>query len=215
MPALTTRFTTAVTYTDRTGKARYIADKYRPILSASVLDIGCDQRQLSAHLPSTARYVGVDMAPPAEIALNLDRDNLPLADASFDTVIAADVLEHLDRLHGVFDELCRVAREHVIISLPNPLRNLLLEIARGSQGKLKYYGLPVDPPRDRHRWFFGAEEAAHFLRERGGRNGFEVAQMDPEVRGGPSWVDGAGTDLIAGENARQGTLWCVLRRRGS
>jgi SAM-dependent methyltransferase len=214
MTTLPATFATAITYTDRSGKARYIADKYRAILGGSVLDVGCDQKQLAQHLPRNAVYTGLDLCPPADITLNLDRHDLPMADRTFDAVIAADVLEHLDRLHGVFDELCRVSREHVIISLPNPLRNLLLEIARGSEGRLKYYGLPVDPPRDRHRWFFGAEEAAHFLRERGKRNGMEVVQMEPQERGGPSWRDSGGRELVGTDNARWGTLWCVLRRTG-
>ncbi|CAG1001429.1 hypothetical protein PHYC_02915 [Phycisphaerales bacterium] len=203
---------TALRYTDRESKSRYIADKYRAILSGRVLDVGCDRRQLAAHLSATAAYTGVDMAPGADVVLNLDRDNLPFPDNSFDAVIASDVLEHLERLHAVFDELCRVSASRVIVSLPNPVRNLMLEVSRGSEGRLKYYGLPVDPPKDRHRWFFGAEEAAHFLRERSRRMGFEVEQLDHQEKGLPAWIDPAGVDLLASTNARLGTLWCTLKK---
>lgn len=205
-------YQTALTYSDRPSKAKYIADKYRAILGGKVLDIGCDQKQLAAHLPSSAAYTGVDISQAADVVLDLDRQDLPFAAGAFDTVIASDVLEHLERLHAVFDELCRVSAGRVIVSLPNPVRNLMLEIARGSGGKLKYYGLPVEAPKDRHRWFFGAEEAAHFLRERSRRHGFEVEQLDYQEKGLPTWTDPGGHDLLACPNARMGTLWCVLRR---
>lgn len=203
-------FATAIRYTDRTGKAGYIADKYRAILGGRVLDVGCDQKQLARLLPAGGAYTGVDMNAAADVRLNLDRDDLPFAAGAFDTVIAADVLEHLERLHAVFDELCRVARGHVIVSLPNPVRNLMLELARGKAGRLKYYGLPVDAPADRHRWFFGAEEAAHFLKERGLRNDFRVAQLDFEERGAPAWMGETGQDLLASPNIQYGTVWAVL-----
>lgn len=206
------RYHTRLAYTDRVSKARYIADKYAPILTASVLDIGCDRRLLRDHLPAAVRYVGVDASPGADVVLNLDRDELPFQDASFDTVIAADVLEHLERLHAVFDRLCAIARRHVVIALPNPLRNLVLELSRGSKGPLKYYGLPVEEPRDRHRWFFGFEEAAEFLRLRGQRNGMTIEQIDASERGCPVLKDASGRNVVETPNAQLGTLWCVLAR---
>jgi hypothetical protein len=178
-----------------------------------VLDVGCDQAPLRVLVGKPAAYVGVDVHPDADISVNLDAADLPVASESFDTVVCTDVLEHLERCHAVFDDLCRVARSHVVVSLPNPLRNLLVEITRGSAGRLKYYGLPVDPPRDRHRWFFGFEEAAEFLRVRGDRAGFEVQQLDTEEGGCPSWRGREGPDFLASPNVRAGTLWCVLRRR--
>ncbi len=207
------RYHTAQRYTDRTGKAAYIAGKYAPILVGRVLDVGCDQRQLRSHLPAAAGYHGVDMNPAADTVLNLEEQNLPFDDGAFDTVICADVLEHLERLHGVFDELCRVSKSRVIISLPNPVRNLMLAIAQGSQGNLKYYGLPVDKPADRHKWFFGAEEAAHFLKARGDRNGFDVEQIDVEETYCPPWLGTDGADRLNSHNCRGGTTWCVLKRR--
>jgi hypothetical protein len=201
-------------YTDRPSKARYIAAKYAPILTTSLLDIGCDQRQLLSHLPPTIQYTGLDLAPPADVVLNLDLPGtkLPFPDQHFDTVLAADVLEHLERIHAVFDEMCRVAARHVIVSLPNPVHNFIDAITAGQGGRLKFYGLPVDPPKDRHRWFFGAEEAAQFLRERGRRHGFEVEQLDADSPGCPKWLSPQGTNYLASPNATQGTTWCVLRR---
>lgn len=202
------------TYTDRAGKAVYIASKYAPILAGRVLDVGCDQRQLAAHLPATARYTGIDLAPPADVVLDLDAHDLPCADASFDTVVCTDVLEHLDRLHAVFDELCRVSSDRVIVSLPNCVRNLLLTVFQGSGGQLKYYGLPTEAPKDRHRWFFGYEDAARFVAARGRANGFIPEQIEPEDSGCYYWLGRDGRDVLDHPNITGGTMWAVLRRKG-
>jgi 2-polyprenyl-3-methyl-5-hydroxy-6-metoxy-1,4-benzoquinol methylase len=199
-------------YTDRLSKARYIADKYSPILGGRVLDVGCDVRQLATHLPAGAAYTGVDQNPAADAVLDLDSGVLPFGDRAFDTVVCADVLEHLERLHAVFDELCRVSADRVIVSLPNPYRAFVLAAVEERLDPLKHYGLPLEPPRDRHRWFFGAAQAEAFIRHRAGRNGFEVEQLDVEDHGCPAWPDARGVDRFAGWNVRGGTTWAVLRR---
>lgn len=212
-------YPTTLSYTGRDDKAQYVARKYAPILRGGVLDVGCDTRRLRALIPCPDRYVGVDFRAPADVVLNLDRDELPggrilpFDDRTFDTVVCTDVLEHLERCHRVFDELCRVSRDRVVVSLPNPLGNLLVEIFRGTFGRMKYYGLPVDPPGDRHRWFFGFEEAAEFLAVRGRRQGFEVEQLDAERVHGLYWrVGKEQRDALDSPNVQCGTTWCVLRR---
>lgn len=202
-------------YTDRAGKAIYIARKYAPILAGRVLDVGCDQRQLAAHLPTTAHYLGIDLASPADLVLDLDTADLPFADASFDTVVCTDVLEHLERLHAVFDELCRVSADRVIVSLPNCVRNLLLTVFEGSGGQLKYYGLPTEAPKDRHRWFFGYEDAARFVADRARTHGFCAEQIEPEDRGCYYWLGRDGRDVLADPNITSGTMWAVLRRENA
>lgn len=214
-PAATTalRYPAPPAYTDRAGKATYIATKYAPLLTTSVLDVGCDERQLARLLPPTATYLGVDMNPIADLRVDLEAGPLPFATASFDTVIAADVLEHLEQIHSVFDELCRVARQRVIISLPNPVLSFLHALAQGWTGTFKYYGLPLERPADRHRWFFGSEEAERFVRERGARNGFSLEQVDfedyPEP---PPYFSRSGRPLTAGPSFTRGTLWAVLAK---
>ena len=206
-------------YTDRASKARYIAAKYAPILRGSVLDVGCDEAPLRRLVGRPDAYVGVDMRADADHCINLDAAAdggpiLPFASKSFDTVVCTDVLEHLERVHAVFDELCRVSNDRIIISLPNPLASLIEAIGGGSGGRVKYYGLPVDPPADRHRWFFGFEEAADFVRERGRRNGFAVEQLDVERMGALERLvkDSPVGALVGTPNARFGTMWCVLRK---
>jgi hypothetical protein len=210
---MTQTYATSYRYADRRTKARYIALKYEPILQGSVLDVGCDERQLCAEIPNATRYVGVDLNTMADLVIDLERDGLPFDDRSFDTVVCADVLEHLDRCHGVFDELCRVAAGRVIVALPNPLRNLLDAVGAGSGGDLKHYGLPVDPPADRHKWFFGQRDAERFIRERGTRAGFEVEQLDLDMCGCRPWRDASGVNHLEDQNFSGGNTWCVLRRR--
>jgi hypothetical protein len=209
------RYSSRLRYENRAEKALYIADKYTALLTGSVLDVGCDQSPLRSLVGRPDRYTGVDILPTADCVLDLDRHGLPFAGRSYDTVVCTDVLEHLERCHAVFDELCRVASRHVIVSLPNPLRNLLMGLYEGSGGRAKFYGLPVDPPVDRHRWFFGHDEAVEFLTQRGKRSGFLVEQIDSEDGGCYPWRDRAGNDVLAGSNVRGGTIWCVLARERS
>ena len=213
--APTLAYRSSIRYTDRKGKAQYIADKYAAILIGTVLDVGCDEAPLRKLVHQPFRYVGVDIRPGSDVVLDLDKDPLPFPDRHFDTVLCTDVLEHLERCHAVYDELCRVAKNRVVVSLPNPLWNLLCAAFDGRGGRLKYYGLPVEPPPDRHRWFFGHEEAVEFLRGRAHLNGFEVEQIDAEEGFCPPWPDGSGQNVLNHPNVRGGTIWCVLRRAGS
>jgi len=87
-------------------------------------------------------------------------------------------LEHLDNLHEVFDDLCRVSNKYIIISLPNNWINFKFALIR-NEGFFKYYGLPIDPPKDRHKWFFNYIQAYNFIKERGLRNNFEIIYLLP------------------------------------
>ena len=42
----------------------------------------------------------------------------------------------------------------------------------------KFYGLPLDPPTDRHKWFFSAQEAESFVHYRAEKNKMKILQMD-------------------------------------
>lgn len=218
------KYQTDFKYTERKSKATYIAKKYRAILQGSVLDVGCDQAPLRALVADPSRYLGVDIALPpvtaADRAVNLDREDLPFAARSFDTVVCTDVLEHLERCHAIFDQLCAIANRYVIVSLPNPARNFAQALGLNSGGVLKYYGLPVDPPADRHRWFFGADDARRFFEERGRRAGFAVDQMDAEeeetvIPSVTPWVNKHGKDVLRSSNLMSGTIWCALVRDSS
>lgn len=206
------KYATDLGYHDRATKAHYIASKYAPVLGGSVLDVGCDEAPLRSLVGDPARYVGVDCGGSPDIRVDLDRDALPCADRAFDTVLCTDVLEHLERCHAVFDECCRVTADRLIVSLPNPLANLMHSLAGNGAGRMRHYGLPVDPPADRHRWFFGFDDAKRFLMESGARNGMLVEQLDAQVYRPFEWRNAGGENVLDHPNLRVGTVWCLFKR---
>lgn len=219
------KFQTAKSYTDRQSKAAYVHDKFRTILTGSVLDVGADQCYLKDLLPPGARYVGVGMGGSPDIEVDLEKQILPFADNEFDCVLCLDVLEHLDNTHKTFDELCRVSRRHVIISLPNSYRDFLGMMFGRAQDRavnFKYYGLPVDRPMDRHKWFFSNSDAESYVRGRAAANGMSIVQIDSEGSGPPktftSFAKRAvlkGASLVMAVKASDlyhKTLWAVLEK---
>jgi hypothetical protein len=106
-----------------------------------------------------------------------------MAAGEADVVVALDVLEHTNHIHYAFDELCRVARRHIVIALPNQFDfGNRWAIVRGRNRSAKY-GLPLEPPSDRHRWLFPFEEARTFCRQRARSAGWSV--VDEAVMLGP------------------------------
>lgn len=213
-PALVApRFQTTISYHDRDTKALHIADKYCSILTESVLDVGCDRARLRGLLGPSVRYTGVDIAPGhADLVLNLDAEDLPFAPKGQHTVVCTDVLEHLERCHAVLDQLCTIAGRYVIVSLPNPVRDMLLHLAERATGPIKHYGLPLSPPPDRHRWFFDSAEAEALVRHAAAKHSLNVAQIDFEPGGLPCWLKGGGPNVLAAPHLTRGTMWAVLER---
>jgi SAM-dependent methyltransferase len=149
-------------FSQRLDRSRFIASRFHTYLTGSVLDVGCDEAHLKQLVPSI-RYTGIDVGGKPDIVIDLEAaKRLPFDDRAFDTVLCSDVLEHLDSLHRIFAELVRVARGHLVVSLPNNWTNARRAIERG-KGSFAFYGLPPDKPKDRHKWFFGLTEARDFF----------------------------------------------------
>ncbi|MCB9553838.1 MAG: methyltransferase domain-containing protein [Myxococcales bacterium] len=90
----------------------------------SALDVGCGPGKLLHRLP-VARTYGTDLGRVGlrHVRRPVVRSSilqLPFADASIDLVVCAEVLEHLDPsdVPAAAAELYRVARRHVLISVP-------------------------------------------------------------------------------------------------
>lgn len=192
-------------------KAAGIVRTYPHIWHGSVVDVGCRTRELRTALNGhQVSYVGVDIDPSAEVVADLS-DHLPFDSGSAEVVTAFDVLEHTDDFHHGFSELCRVAREHVVITLPNAyeLRTRLRHL-RGKPISQKY-GLPAARPSDRHRWFFSLDEARAFVRDSGREHGWQVA--DERVLLGPQ-ANRIGRAMCRWPNLLCSTYLALLQPRG-
>ncbi len=114
---------------------------------ASVLDVGCGEGVLSAQWAdslSPRRVVGIDLEDPklavhwarwAQTNLELRAmaaERLEFAADEFDLVAATEVLEHVADPELVLSEMARVARRHLLVSVPQEPLWRALNVARGA-----------------------------------------------------------------------------------
>src|ERR1017187_5141962 len=113
--------------------------------SGDVLDFGAGTGRLARRLREAGRYrsvSGADLFPPAaDLPTDLRwiegdlNDGLPIPPASFDFVVAAEVIEHLENPRAVCRELHRLLRPggHVLLSTPNneSWRSVVALVLRG------------------------------------------------------------------------------------
>lgn len=135
----------------------------------SILNIGGGQKR---HFKdSKFSITEIDIDGDNDLTLDLDKiSRIPLEDKSFDTVICLDVLEHLENFHLIVDEMNRLSKKNIIISLPNCFHSFF-DIILNKRNKdefnmgyyNKFYGLPLKKPKDRHRWFFSMNDVERFF----------------------------------------------------
>lgn len=144
--------------------------------TASVLDVGCRTRELHTHLPKGGRYVGLDLAPPADVIASAE-EPLSFDDDSFENVVLADVLEHLNDPHSALDEAMRVGSRSVVVLLPN-IFSLVFRIYFAALGRMpsQKYAFGPDPQVDRHRWIMNFDQAASFTAGRAALADWRVAR---------------------------------------
>jgi hypothetical protein len=159
-------------YQDREARNRWAAALVKGFPGNRILNLGGGgKRHLERHLGPQWQVHELDITGDCDTMLNLDTvDRLPFEDGAFDTCCGLDVLEHLEQFHLVANEMHRVARSTVLISLPNAAVEMpvIFRNVRSYNDVLengvysKYYGLPVAPPRDRHRWWLTFEDIVRF-----------------------------------------------------
>jgi SAM-dependent methyltransferase len=93
--------------TDSLARAR---DRYVTGL-VDILDVGCgDQPYYPIFAPVAREYVGADIAPGEGVRFVCTAEELSAPDASFDLVLATQVLEHVEDPHRSLSQMCRVSR---------------------------------------------------------------------------------------------------------
>jgi SAM-dependent methyltransferase len=117
----------------------------------SLLDVGCGEgvltHQWAQRMGDARRVVGIDLDDPAlhaewakRTAPNLayqvmKAENLPFADAEFDTAAAIVVLEHVPDPEHTVAEMARVAQRWLLVSVPREPLWRALNLARGAYWK--------------------------------------------------------------------------------
>lgn len=117
---------------------------YRMTDAASVLEVGCGEGELLRRLVALrpARGVGTDVSPLILRDARQRQPHLALAaqsatqlgfpGRSFDLILACEVLEHLAEPAAALEELARVSRRHVLLSVPREPLWRALNLARGA-----------------------------------------------------------------------------------
>ena len=128
----------------------------------SVLDVGCGEGVLTAEWADRlgdGRIVGVDLDDPKLRAEwegrrrpNLEyrveeATTLPFEDDEFDLATAIEVLEHVPEPEATLAEMARVARTHVLVSVPREPLWRGLNMARGA-----YWGSLGNTPGHVNHW---------------------------------------------------------------
>jgi ubiquinone/menaquinone biosynthesis C-methylase UbiE len=128
----------------------------------SLLDVGCGEGVLTARWAArlrSARVVGVDLEDPklqdewaARTMPNLefranDGRQLGFAADEFDLVAAIEALEHIPEPERTVAEMARVARRHLLVSVPREPLWRVLNMARGA-----YVGQLGNTPGHLNHW---------------------------------------------------------------
>jgi ubiquinone/menaquinone biosynthesis C-methylase UbiE len=114
---------------------------------SSVLDVGCGEGVLTSRWADRVpdgRIVGIDLpdpkleahwrdSAPANLEFTTGRaEQLPFERNEFDLVAAIETLEHVTDPEQAVAELARVARRHVLASVPREPQWRMLNVARGA-----------------------------------------------------------------------------------
>jgi 2-polyprenyl-3-methyl-5-hydroxy-6-metoxy-1,4-benzoquinol methylase len=113
----------------------------------SLLDVGCGEGVLTqrwARALAPRRVVGIDLDDPGlhadwerraepNLEYRVQRaETLPFGDAEFDLATAIEVLEHVPDPEHAVAEMARVARSHLLVSVPREPLWRALNMARGA-----------------------------------------------------------------------------------
>ena len=225
-----------IQYKSREERNKFVVSELgEAYIGETVLNVGGGgESHMKKYLNDNVSYIEIDIAGTPDLKINLERElPIPVKENSYDTVICTDVLEHLDNFHDVFNELLRVTRKNLITSLPNSAKNISSYYKdkvyknnhtsrRVQYGKYqKFYGLPFESPKDRHKWFFSYVEAEEFFEYQSEKKSFKIKEMFPvgyyanDRRIKAKMLNGI-INLLFNDNAKKNILsssfWIVIEK---
>jgi ubiquinone/menaquinone biosynthesis C-methylase UbiE len=109
----------------------YITDIIKRSLDANI--ICCDMNSNRISFAKTQFHLETIIA---------DISHLPFKNSSFDTVLAIEIIEHLPNTESAINEIKRVTKANVIITVPNDPYFMIANFLRGKN--LKSFGNPPD-----------------------------------------------------------------------
>jgi ubiquinone/menaquinone biosynthesis C-methylase UbiE len=129
------------------GFERTLTELFAQAAPDSVLDVGCGEgvltEQWAARL-GERRVVGIDLEDPKLAAqwarrgrpnlefMSTGGETLPFGAGEFDLVAAIEALEHISEPERTIAEMARVARGHLLVSVPREPLWRMLNLARGA-----------------------------------------------------------------------------------
>ena len=129
------------------GFERTLDELFTAATPESVLDVGCGEGVLTTQWADRldgGRVVGIDLEDE-QLATEwekrrrenlefqtVDGRELPFADGEFDLVAAIEALEHITDPERTVAEMARVARRHLLVSVPHEPLWRMLNVARGA-----------------------------------------------------------------------------------
>lgn len=162
----------------------YQLDAVRDVKLASAVEVGIGAGVLRAMLESTfpgCNVVTVDIDPLLRPRVCASVEHLPFADDQFDVAFCCQVLEHIPfaRLEPALQELGRVARRRVVVSLPD-VRPFFFLRARGSRRVLPVLWRGISAPNPWQRGLRYEEHGQHHWEI--GRPGYPLRRVLATMR---------------------------------
>ena len=152
-------------YNDRMGRNLYASELIENHFKStnSVLNVGGGAANYLKSTMPNRDVIAIDIDSKADIQFDLDSENpIPFGADKPDLIVALDVLEHLEKFHERLNEILEITTRGALLSLPisssETARILLRPNAYRRQKRTeatfsKYYGIPLEKPHDRHRWY--------------------------------------------------------------
>ncbi|WP_435149216.1 hypothetical protein [Candidatus Pelagibacter bacterium nBUS_32] len=134
---------------------QFIAKKLGKLNGETILDIGCRDKIFKNYIEGNYKYIGIDYNPNEEnteyINHNLEL-GLPLNLGKINIINAADVLEHIENIHTIFNDCFNIADKKISIALPN-MAYYKFRIKFAFSGEISdKYIFRQQKVIDRHRW---------------------------------------------------------------